>query len=160
MYEQNQVVPDLASAINLLEMQRLQLNQLNGVIEDMRLSLVERDNRLERATLIAESYKAKRDAIVSFIQKSIDNGDWEQSELQEIFWEELAEIADLDLKRTKEVEFKITISYYGSVTVPYDCDVESDLEVEGVPSDLEFSYKGEVIDEQTCNWDEQVIEAQ
>jgi hypothetical protein len=121
---------------------------------------VELNLEIERLKAVRDSYKAKRDEIVNFIQKSIDNGDWEASELEEIFWEELAEIADLRLRRTKEVEFKVTLTYYGSATVPVDCDVESDVEIEGVPNELEFMLNRELLDDQTCNWDSQEIEIQ
>ncbi len=43
---------------------------------------------------------------ISYIQASIDRGDWEDSELEEIFWEELAEILDLELMKTYEVIIK------------------------------------------------------
>jgi hypothetical protein len=149
---------DLASKNNLLEQQRLSTNQLNGIIEDQRLSIIERDNRLERAQAIAESYKNKRDQIVNFIQKSIDNGDWEPSELEEIFWEELAEIADLNLKRTKQVEVKVTITYSGSITVPVDCDIESDIDVEDLSGELSLTYNHETIEDQWVTFENQEIE--
>lgn len=93
-----------------------------------------------------------------YLQASIDREEWDNDELAEPFWEELAVMFDLDLKRTKEVEFKVTLTYYGSVTVPYDCDIESDVEIEGVPNELEFLLNGASIDDQACNWDEQSIE--
>ena len=93
-----------------------------------------------------------------YLQASIDREEWDNDELAEPFWEELAEMFDLDLKRTKEVEFKVHITYYGSMTVPYDCDIESDVEIEGVPNDLEFLLNGATIDDQTCSFDEQSIE--
>lgn len=113
---------------------------------------------LERKDHMIQSYIDLKNNARNFIQASIDNGDWEQTELAEPFWEELAEIMDLNLKRTKEVEFKVTLTYYGSATVPFDCDIESDVEIEGVPNDLEFMLNGELIDDQTCNWDEQSID--
>ena len=94
-----------------------------------------------------------------YLQASIDREEWDNDELAEPFWEELAVMFDLDLKRTKEVEFKVTLTYYGSATVPYDCDIESDIDIEGVPNDLTFCQYGEVLDDQTCNWDSQEIEA-
>jgi hypothetical protein len=158
MTELNQDTTDLVSAMAFIEQQRLTINQLNGVIEDQRLSIIERDNRLERAQAIAESYKNKRDQIVTFIQASIDREEWEQSELEEIFWEELAEIADLNLKRTKEVEIKVTITYSGSVTVPYDCDIDSDLDIECLSNEVSVTYKSEAIEDQWVTFEDQVIE--
>ena len=158
MYEQNQVVPDLASALNLLEQQRLTINQLNGVIDDLCASLDNSRASESRALDIKESYKAKRDQIVNFIQSSIDRGDWEPSELEEIFWEELAEIADLRLKRTKEVEIRVTLTYSGSITVPVECDIDSDIDIECLSNELSVTYKSEPIDDQWVTFENQEIE--
>ena len=106
-----------------------------------------------------ESWKAKWDKAQQYLQASIDREEWDNDELAEPFWEEMAEMFDLNLKRTKEVEISITLTYSGTVTVPYDCDVETDLDVEGVSNNLEVLFSGQEIEEQWITFDEQVIEA-
>ena len=115
-------------------------------------------NQLAWAMANIESWAKRWDEASKYLQASIDREEWDNDELAEPFWEELAEMFNLDLKRTKEVEFKVTLTYYGSARVPVDCDIESDIEIEGVPNELEFMLNGELLDDQTCNWDEQVIE--
>jgi hypothetical protein len=159
MYEQNQVVPDLASALNLLEQQRLTINQLNGVIEDLQATIKQGINQVEFIGAHVETWAKRWNKAKDYLQASIDREEWDNDELAEPFWEELAEMFDLDLKRTKEVEFKVTLTYFGSATVPFDCDIESDIEIEGVPNELEFMLNRELLDDQTCNWDSQEIEA-
>ena len=62
----------------------------------------------------------------SFIQASIDRGDWEDSELEEIFWEELAEILDLEITKTVEIiikaEWSATVKMKRNESV-YDLDI-------------------------------------
>ena len=132
--------------------------ELNDEINSLRASLDNSRASEGRALGLAESYKAKRDAIVNFIQASINNGDWEPSELDEPFWEELAEIADLNLKRTKEIEIRVTLTYSGTVTVPYDCDAESDLDIEGLSNEITVNYGGEEIEDQWVTFESQEIE--
>jgi hypothetical protein len=106
-----------------------------------------------------ESWKKQWDKARDYLQASIDREEWSNDELAEPFWEELALMFDLDLKRTKEVEISITLTYSGTVTVPYDCDVETDLDVEGVANNIEVLYGGNEIEEQWITFDDQVIEA-
>lgn len=93
-----------------------------------------------------------------YLQASIDREEWEQSELAEPFWEELAEMFELDLKRTKEIEIRVTITYSGTVTVPYDCDAQSDLDIDGLSNEVTVNYGGEEIEDQWVTFEGQEIE--
>ena len=93
---------------------------------------------------------------MQFIQASIDRGDWEPSELREIFWEELAEIADLNLRLTKQVWMSVTVKYSGTIEVPLDFD-ESELNVEGTPYALDITHRDNALDGQVT-YDEFDIE--
>jgi hypothetical protein len=72
---------------------------------------------------IIEDQKAKFNGVRDYIQSSIDREDWTSAELEEIFWEELADRLNLDLKQTEEVEINVTLTYSGTVTVPKGTDV-------------------------------------
>ena len=120
---------------------------------------LETQQTLERKDNIIASYIDLKNKAQKYIQDSIDRGDWESSELEEPFWEELAEIMDLNLKRTKEVWVSITVKYSGSIEVPYDFD-ESDLEAEDVPSCLDITHNGESLEVQNVTFDEQEIDVE
>jgi hypothetical protein len=135
-----------------------ELANLRSAFENARDDIARMRNNFDFVSQAVESWKTKWDKAQQYLQASIDREEWDNDELAEPFWEELAVMFDLNLKRTKEVEFKVTLTYYGSATVPFDCDVESDIEIEGVPNELEFKLNGELIDDQTCNWDSQEIE--
>ena len=63
------------------------------------------------------------------IQASIDNEEWTEDELAEPFWEELADMLNLDLKQTEEIEVTFTATYSAWVTVPKNTDI-TDLEID------------------------------
>lgn len=113
---------------------------------------------LERKDNVIRSYIDLKNKAQGYIQASIDRGDWESSELEEPFWEGLAELMDLNLKRTKEVEVRITVVYTGSATVPYDCDIENDIDVEDLSNELSLTLNGETIEDQWVTFDSQEIE--
>lgn len=64
-----------------------------------------------------ELYNKARD----YVQGSIDRGEWEDSELEEIFWEELADLLDLEIKR--EIEITITTYWRATVKMPRGEDI-------------------------------------
>jgi hypothetical protein len=64
-----------------------------------------------------------------FVQASIDRDEWTETELQEIFWEELALMLGVDLKLTEEIEVTFTATYSAWVTVPKNTDI-TDLEID------------------------------
>lgn len=113
---------------------------------------------LERKDYMIQSYIDLKNKARDFIQASIDREEWEQSELAEPFWEELAEMFCLDLKRTKEIEIRVTITYSGTVTVPHDCDAESDLDIEGLSNEITVNYGGQEIEDQWVTFEGQEIE--
>lgn len=119
---------------------------------------LETQQLLERKDNVIKSYIDLKNKAQGYIQASIDRGDWESSELEEPFWEELAEIMDLNLKRTKEVEVRITVVYTGSATVPYDCDIENDIDVEDLSNELSLTLNGETIEDQWVTFYSQEIE--
>lgn len=120
--------------------------------------LVERlQNQITYIGAHLESWKTKWDKAREYLQASIDREEWTTDELSEPFWEELADMFDLDLKRTKEVWLSVTVKYSGSVEVPYDFD-ESLLEVEDTPSSLDITYNGETLEVQCVTYDEQEVD--
>ena len=58
----------------------------------------------------------KLDEVRAYIQGSIDSGSWSDEELEEIFWEELADKLDLEISKTVEVE--ITARWTATVKMP------------------------------------------
>lgn len=115
-------------------------------------------NQLAWAFANIESWKKQWDKARDYLQASINREEWEQSELAEPFWEELAEMFNLDLKRTKEIEIRVTLTYSGTVTVPYDCDAESDLDIEGLSDQITVNYGGVEIEDQWVTFEGQEVE--
>ena len=78
-----------------------------------------------------DGVRAQRDSYIKlyneareYIQTSIDSDDWSDSELDEPFWEKLADLLDLTIKQ--QVEVTITTYWRGTVTMPKGMSV-SDL---------------------------------
>lgn len=114
------------------------------------------EEQLKRTEAIRDSYKEHRDKVQRFIQESIDREDWTAEELSEIFWEELAEILDLNLNLFEEKEITLTIEQAVTVRVKrgheisgYDFDVNS--QVDGLIDEIEVTDYGTAI---VSDWSE------
>ena len=77
----------------------------------------------------SSAHQAKLTQIREFIQASIDRDEWTETELEEIYWTELAELVGFDLKQTEEIEVTFTATYSAWVTVPKNTDI-TDLEID------------------------------
>lgn len=126
---------DLATALNLLAEKDTSIaryKEMSGAYEDSIERLTtERQRDLERV----QDYIRRLDIanariknVTEFIQASIDREEWTEDELNEIFWEELAEMLNLDLKQTEEIEVRFLVTYEASLTVPKGTDID-DLEL-------------------------------
>lgn len=90
-------------------------------------------------------YMGKFADVRDYIQKSIDRDEWTSAELEELFWEELADRLDLDLKLTEEKEVKFTVTYTATITVPKNADIDDlELDIEAYPS---VTYRSEDVGE-------------
>jgi hypothetical protein len=87
----------------------------------LRGELMVKDQQLASMRNSRDNYQAMYAKVNTFIQNSIDNGDWTDEELEEIFWEELADLLDLQLKR--EVEITITTYWRATVKMPRGEDI-------------------------------------
>jgi hypothetical protein len=85
-------------------------------------------NNAQRLLAELGAVKAKLNNVREYIQASIDRGEWD-GELDEIFWDELADTLGLDLKKTEEIEVRFTVTYEATLTVPKGTDID-DLELE------------------------------
>lgn len=85
----------------------------------------------ENATLKSEVERLSKafSNVREFVQASIDRDEWTETELSEIYWEELALMLGVDLKLTEEIEVTFTATYSAWVTVPKSTDI-SELEIE------------------------------
>ena len=101
-------------------------NQENATVgttmDDLRTANSALVQQLEWARNSRDVLQSTLDKVASHIQNSIDNDEWTDEELDEIFWEELAEL--LDLKMTKTVEVKISASWTATVKVPRSMDID------------------------------------
>lgn len=113
---------------------------------------IETKAKLESKDNVIASYLDLKNKVRNYIQASIDREEWSADELAEPFWEELAELVDLNLRRTKEIWISVTVKYSGRVEVPYDFD-EDDLDYEDVPSIITISYRGDDLEEQSVTYD-------
>lgn len=91
------------------------------LIADLEAKVARLEVELNRAKLVRDEYGTKLDRVRDYIQASIDNGDWTDEELDEIFWEELADKLDLEIKR--EIEITITTYWRATVKMPRGEDI-------------------------------------
>lgn len=68
--------------------------------------VIELEQKLAWAQEARDNYGKLIDQIRNHIQASIDREEWSDEELDEIFWEELAEMLDLEISKTVEVIIK------------------------------------------------------
>ena len=80
--------------------------QAEPTIEELKTKVAQLEQKLGWAEKSRDNYLDTCNKATSYIQASIDRGDWEDSELEEIFWEELAEILDLEITKTVDVIIK------------------------------------------------------
>lgn len=118
-------------------------------IEDLERQLKDSADLLEASKSSEQMLRAsveprfeKLAKVRSHIQNSINNEDWSASELEEPFWEELAEMLDLDLKLTEEVFITATLTYSGTLTLPkgydlFDLDLDADYSFDVVLNGVE-----------------------
>jgi N-methylhydantoinase B/oxoprolinase/acetone carboxylase alpha subunit len=100
------------------------------VIADLKAQVAQLERERDWARDARDHNGKKLDQVREYIQASIDNGDWEDSELEEIFWEELADKLDLEIKKT--VEVYITTQWSATVKIPRSKtidDIAEDLKI-------------------------------
>ena len=124
-------IPDLATALNLLEQAEQERDRLKNVVEYT-------GEHLKRW---ADDWEKVR----SFIQVSINREDWSASELEEPFWEELAEMLNLDLNLTEEVEVTFTATWSGTVTVKKGADLDGLRAVRALEWDFNVGLDGDTV---------------
>ena len=90
--------------------------------EDLLIKVNELNSQLSNAR-DARDYNGKQlDKVRAYIQNSIDNDNWTDEELSEIFWDELADILDLEIK--KSVEVYISVQWSATVKMPRSMDLD------------------------------------
>jgi hypothetical protein len=109
----------------------------------VRGELMVKEQQLASMRNSRDSYQAMYAKVNSFIQASIDNGDWTDEELDEIFWEELAEILDLEISKT--VEVRITAEWTATVKMKRNQDL-SDIEISVEEPEISRFASGELTD--------------
>jgi hypothetical protein len=92
----------------------------------LRGELMVKEQQLASMRNSRDSYQDMYTKVKVYIQNSIDNDNWTDDELDEIFWEELAEMLDLEI--TKIVEILITAEWSASVKIKRGQDVD-DLDI-------------------------------
>ena len=112
-------------------------------LADERLKVASLEQQLAQARLARDNYQAMYAKVNTFIQASIDNGDWTDEELEEIFWEELSEILDLELMKT--VEVVITAEWTATVKMKRNQDLD-DLDISVEEPEISRFGKGELSD--------------
>lgn len=112
-------------------------------IEELKTEVSKLNALLAQARQARDNYQDMYTRVKVYIQNSIDNDNWTDDELDEIFWEELAEMLDLEI--TKIVDILITAEWSASVKIKRGQDVgDLDISVEE-PSISRFSA-GELSD--------------
>jgi hypothetical protein len=85
-------------------------------VDDLLIKIGQLEQKLSWAEKSRDNYLDTCNRATSYIQASIDRGDWTDEELEEIFWDELSSILDLEMKKTVEVE--ITARWTATVKMP------------------------------------------
>jgi hypothetical protein len=112
-------------------------------LADERLKVASLEQQLAQARLARDNYQAMYDKVNTFIQASIDNGDWTDEELEEIFWEELSEMLNLEIMKT--VEVLITAEWTATVKMKRGQDLD-DLDISVEEPEISRFGKGELSD--------------
>lgn len=110
-----------------------QPEQAKPTYEELEAQVKELEGKLRLAEMSRDSYLDMYRKASDFVQKSIDSDDWQDSELQEPFWTELADLLDLTLNL--ETEVTVTAVWTMTVKAPrgheidqYDFNVSIDAE--------------------------------
>jgi uncharacterized membrane-anchored protein YjiN (DUF445 family) len=121
-----------------------------NTIASLKADLAEAQAEVDRLKNVVEytgqhlkSWSDNWTKVQSFIQTSIDNEEFSESELEEPFWEELAELLGLDLKLTEEVEVAFLQTWSGTVTVKKGEDFDTATVESELPWDLAIDINGE-----------------
>jgi hypothetical protein len=102
-------------------------------------------NRYEFVASHVTSWSNRWNKMSEFLQASINREEWTEDELDEPFWEHLAEEFNLELKPTEEVEVTFTVTYTATVNLPKNADIDDlELEVESYP---DVTYRSENVGE-------------
>ncbi len=104
----------------------------------------------------AEQNKAKLAKIENFLQASIDNGEWEEHELEEPFWEQLADLANLTILQAMDV--RVIVTYTGTISVPRGTDISEIDTGENFPWSIQLRHGGHVLADQELTYDDLEIE--
>jgi hypothetical protein len=112
-------------------------------LADERLKVASLEQQLAQARLARDNYQAMYDKVNTFIQASIDNGDWTDEELEEIFWEELSEMLDLEIMKT--IEVRISAEWTATLKMKRGQEL-SDIEISVEEPELSRFASGELSD--------------
>ena len=112
-------------------------------LADERLKVASLEQQLAQARLARDNYQAMYDKVNTFIQASIDNGDWTDEELEEIFWEELSEMLDLEIMKT--IEVRISAEWTATLKMKRGQEL-SDIEISVEEPEISRFASGELSD--------------
>ena len=106
-------------------------------IDELKAKVAYLEGSVQITSLSRDSHMNKLAKVREFVQNSIDNEEWTDEELDEIFWTELAEL--LDLEMMKEVRIDISVSWTATAKVKRGQDVEDlDMSVDEPESGYGF----------------------
>jgi hypothetical protein len=111
--------------------------------EELKAKVAQLEQQLQWAKDARDYNGKKLDEVRAYIQNSIDNGDWTDEELEEIFWEELADKLDLEIMKT--VEVIITAEWSATVKMKRGQDLD-DLDISVEEPEISRFGKGELTD--------------
>ena len=112
-------------------------------IDELKAKVAYLESSVNIASLSRDSHMNKLTAVREYIQASIDNDNWTDSELEEIFWEELAELLDLEISKT--VEILISATWSATVKMKRSEDLD-DLDISVESPELSWSSSAEMTD--------------
>jgi hypothetical protein len=112
-------------------------------VSELMTKVQQLEQKLGWAEKARDNYQSMYTKVNTFIQASIDNGDWTDEELEEIFWEELSEILDLEIMKT--IEVRISAEWTATLKMKRGQDL-SDIEISVEEPEISRFASGELSD--------------
>lgn len=125
---------DYASALNIIEQQQAEIARLNNATDFLGQAVTSWSKRFNR--------------ISEFVQASIDREEWSADELAEPFWEELADMLEINIYR--EVCVEVVVKYSAMMRLPRGMDPQDyagSIDIEDISMDDEATLSNVHVDD-------------
>lgn len=130
-----------------------ELANLRSAFENARDDIARMRNNFDFASQAVESWKQRFDRIKAVLQEFAEEGDITDGTALDDYL-----IEEFELELTEDIEIKVTLTYFGTITVPKGTDAERELDVVSPADSLEVCRAGHALDDAEVRFDDAVIE--